>query len=247
MIIQRLTSALRKQEWSQVTVEVLIVIVGIFLGLQVQALYEERADREQETIYLNQLHEQVTELFSTQQRIYERELLRKNILIDVLNTFNGKGDISELNDDHCAVVARSHLLSIPTFPLPANTEISNSGQLSIFQDQKLRSLLSRISFQSQASGIIYQIISDTRQLPDDFPEMIKLLPPPDYEVLSFLISPKLCDFKLMSESQEFINALYGNTERWNRNILQFQRYRNLIDQLHSELDHLLGLSHEEET
>ena len=40
MILQKLASAIRHQDWFQVVIEVLIVIVGIFLGLQVQAWYE---------------------------------------------------------------------------------------------------------------------------------------------------------------------------------------------------------------
>ena len=40
MILQKLVQDIRKQDWFQVTIEVLIVIVGIFLGLHVQSWYE---------------------------------------------------------------------------------------------------------------------------------------------------------------------------------------------------------------
>ena len=48
MILQRLTTAIRHQNWSQIITEILIVVIGIFLGLQVQAWYEDRAERVQE-------------------------------------------------------------------------------------------------------------------------------------------------------------------------------------------------------
>ncbi len=62
MIIQKLVSAIRRQDWFQVLVEVLIVIVGIFLGLQVQTWYEALEDRRQEAFYLALLHDEVDRL-----------------------------------------------------------------------------------------------------------------------------------------------------------------------------------------
>jgi len=35
MMLQRMAQALKRQDWFQVTIEVLIVVIGIFLGLQV--------------------------------------------------------------------------------------------------------------------------------------------------------------------------------------------------------------------
>lgn len=42
MILQRLASAIRHQNWSQIITEILIVVIGIFLGLQVTDWNEER-------------------------------------------------------------------------------------------------------------------------------------------------------------------------------------------------------------
>lgn len=49
MIIARLASAIRHQHWSQIITEILIVVIGIFLGLQVQAWYDGRVARIEET------------------------------------------------------------------------------------------------------------------------------------------------------------------------------------------------------
>lgn len=55
MILRRLTDAIRKQDWFQVTVEILIVVIGIFLGLQVTEWNEGRVERTQEVNYLQRL------------------------------------------------------------------------------------------------------------------------------------------------------------------------------------------------
>ncbi|MDX1625289.1 MAG: hypothetical protein R3323_02140 [Wenzhouxiangellaceae bacterium] len=45
MILRRLADALRRQDWATVVLEVLIVVLGVFLGIQVANWNEEMADR----------------------------------------------------------------------------------------------------------------------------------------------------------------------------------------------------------
>ena len=46
MILRRLSDAFRKQDWFTVAVEILIVLLGVFLGLQVNNWNEARAEGE---------------------------------------------------------------------------------------------------------------------------------------------------------------------------------------------------------
>ncbi len=62
MIIQRLAAAIRRQDWFQVTIEIFIVVIGIFLGLQVSEWNEKREARIEERDYIERL---VTELEAT--------------------------------------------------------------------------------------------------------------------------------------------------------------------------------------
>ena len=45
MILRRLATAIRKQDWFTVFIETLIVVLGVFLGLQVNNWNEARKDR----------------------------------------------------------------------------------------------------------------------------------------------------------------------------------------------------------
>lgn len=55
MILRRVTDAFRRQDWFTVFVETMIVVLGVFLGLQVNNWNEARALREREAVYLEQL------------------------------------------------------------------------------------------------------------------------------------------------------------------------------------------------
>lgn len=56
MILRRFVEALRRQDWLTVTLELLIVVIGIFIGLQADAWNESRKERALERAHLEQLH-----------------------------------------------------------------------------------------------------------------------------------------------------------------------------------------------
>ncbi|WP_340693950.1 hypothetical protein [Hyphomonas sp.] len=64
MILRRMTDAFRKQDWFTVVVETLIVVLGVFLGLQVNNWNTARALDVTEREYLYQLKDEIAEATS---------------------------------------------------------------------------------------------------------------------------------------------------------------------------------------
>ena len=60
MIIRSLVEAMREQNWSSAALELLVVVLGVFLGLQVDAWNQARNDRADEAAYLERLHADTT-------------------------------------------------------------------------------------------------------------------------------------------------------------------------------------------
>ena len=59
MILRRIAAAFRQQDWFTVTVEVMIVVLGVFIGLQVNNWNESRVDRQREASYLQGLAQDI--------------------------------------------------------------------------------------------------------------------------------------------------------------------------------------------
>lgn len=55
MILQRIAAGLRQRDWGTVVLEIFIVVVGIYIGLQVDDWNEHRKDRAAEAEYLERL------------------------------------------------------------------------------------------------------------------------------------------------------------------------------------------------
>jgi hypothetical protein len=76
MILNRFSQAILEQNWFTVALEILIVVIGIFLGLQVDDWNEAREDRQQEVVYLGKLTDDLstmrTDLVLEMEKIQER-------------------------------------------------------------------------------------------------------------------------------------------------------------------------------
>ena len=59
MILRRISTAFRKQDWFTVAVETLIVVLGVFLGIQLGNWNEAQAVRMQETELLQELRQEI--------------------------------------------------------------------------------------------------------------------------------------------------------------------------------------------
>lgn len=138
MIIQRIATAIRHQNWSQIITEILIVVIGIFIGLQVDDWNETRKGHVEELNYLERLHSDMIESIEKQ----EYELDNLNVFSDdldylithLINKTYNNADQDRLKNGWDAI-------GFTTFPitnLVTLKELQSSGKLSLIRDVKLR-------------------------------------------------------------------------------------------------------------
>lgn len=141
MIIQKLASAIRRQDWFQVLVEVLIVIVGIFLGLQVQNWYEYQSDRQLEQVYLQRLLEDS----DASLQALERNFTFGDRLTDSLETVNQlmlNHQVSEGNrKEFSELYYGSRGYASMDVYLTTIDELISSGQVTLIQSQEIRNAI----------------------------------------------------------------------------------------------------------
>jgi len=59
MILRSLTQHIKEQNWFTVILEIVILVIGVFIGLQVQEWANDKERQQREAIYLERLHEEV--------------------------------------------------------------------------------------------------------------------------------------------------------------------------------------------
>ena len=61
MLLRRVIAHFRKQEWTAIGIDFLIVVMGVFIGIQVANWNEDRAARARERLLLIDLHAEIVE------------------------------------------------------------------------------------------------------------------------------------------------------------------------------------------
>jgi hypothetical protein len=147
MILRRVIAHFRKQEWTAIAIDFLIVVVGVFVGLQVSNWNEARGDRADEITYLEALGEDIA---------FSVGSLEKTI--DVMNRQQEvRAALYDYSIDPAAVLdqaERDRLVYHGLFQLPRLTinqttfeSLKSSGRLGTIRSPELVSSLQALSAQ----------------------------------------------------------------------------------------------------
>lgn len=141
MFLSRIASAFRGQHWTTLLMELVVLIVGVFVGLQVDAWNSWRLDRSEEREYLVRLlDDSQRNLASLQARRDGLERLRESIArsIEILD-----GDVVTEADYPSVQLAMCRWYIEPAVAIARGTysELVSSGRLGLLRNTELREAL----------------------------------------------------------------------------------------------------------
>ena len=246
MILRRITTAFRKQDWFTVTVETLIVVFGVFIGLQVNNWNEARQDHADELGFLERLHPDIVRVEDSSARVRARRIALIDDLrsaVDVL--FDIRSD-DQLTSDQCFALATSHYYNINVLGLPSVVELTNAGRVSIIRDVDLRTAL--IVYQQRVVALDTfmaqnQVAANNLLLLSS--ESIKIQPVFD-TALGEMQTVATCDIEAMRRDQIFLNAVAENLDAYDAYLRDaLLPWDTQLGEVHRLVDLALGLAHEE--
>ena len=138
MILRRLSTAFRKQDWFTVAVETLIVVFGVFIGLQVNNWNAERVSRSDATDLSSRLH---VEAEDTRADIATYLALNELILTDAKRLAVRLGDSETclaMDDEMKALILSIGDFPPPRFSLSSANEALETGRLSLIGSPEIR-------------------------------------------------------------------------------------------------------------
>lgn len=141
MILRRIIQNIRNQNWFTVTVEVFVVVVGIYLGLQAQQWSEERADRVEEQEYLLDME---SDILASIEMAKEHQQKNEEILksLEYILKIDTGSNLAEEKDTFEKAVLKG-LFTVGIFYIQNSTyqEMASSGKLLLLQNKELRKAL----------------------------------------------------------------------------------------------------------
>ncbi len=142
MIIQGLAAALRRQDWATVLIELVLVIAGVLIALQVNNWNEARQDRERGLVYLSRIESDLA-----------KDIGGLAARIDYWKQVGGHGEraLASIDaerssgfDPGAALVAFMHASQANSYTATDTThaELKSAGELTLIRDAALRADLS---------------------------------------------------------------------------------------------------------
>lgn len=216
MLLRRVIEHVQNQNWTAVTIDFFIVVVGVFVGLQVQEWYEERARRVADSQYMERLHGEVVELLSIRENVVVPRSENYANLKRATQKLYGTGADVTLTTSECAAIQLSHVFINPTIALPTADELLATGRLDTLSSPIVKSAI--IGFRqtvARADDVIESINAGILILTRKYPLLIKLDGSINEDYGLIIESPKpSCDVAGMRSDQGFLNDLADNANRF---------------------------------
>jgi len=145
MILSRVIEHFRKQEWTAIAIDFVIVVMGVFIGIQVSNWNAARSARVDERALLERLHEEARALLEIQKSEFADQTPRVEALTAVHALLFDPAPRRTLTDVECRLIAISHWQPAPTDELPVLEETISTGRFELISDQNIKTNLRNFS------------------------------------------------------------------------------------------------------
>jgi hypothetical protein len=159
MILRRLSTAVRKQDWFTVIVETLIVVFGVFIGLQVNNWNAARQDRITERVIevrlLKEFNAHQAQLSDLKNRLAVFREASRQVLVAI------KGDTQPTDRDQFADwLFDATNLGRPPARSATYIQLISSGEFNVLQDETLKTLLIQFDQEIERTSFLYETGAD---------------------------------------------------------------------------------------
>lgn len=142
MILRRITAHFRKQEWTAIFLDFLIVVVGVFVGLQVSNWNETRVDRLRADTYLERVHSDFQVISDRLERNiaeYDESLQSIEYVRTQMETRASLTE--EQTSEFRSALNQIDASSIPAWRSAAYTEMQSAGVIDLIDNARLKQAL----------------------------------------------------------------------------------------------------------
>lgn len=247
MILRRVIAHFRRQEWTAIAIDFVIVVMGVFVGVQLGNWNTERARRVADVQYLNRLHGEVVALIEIRESLMAPR--RKNVeaLQSAAEVLLSPEEPRRLTTLECTSIHLSHVYTNPSGALPTVSELLSSGRFDSLSSQTVRDAIQRY-VQSVDAGedIMAAGTHDSLVISRKYPQYISVnaLKRGDFGLVGNSSAAENCDVEGMRADQGFLNDLSDNKDRFDIYFAVSLEapHQSLLD-LHRVLDEELDITH----
>ncbi len=223
MLLRKVTMHVREQNWTAVFIDFVIVVLGVFVGLQVQDWNEYRKDRSEEQRLLIRLLEETELLLDVHEQSLAQFRFRADVLMGVNPVLFSQEPSRAMTDRECLQVTFSHVQRREADELPVLDEILETGRFSLLTEPRvIDSLRTYLLRRERSRAHYHEVVNELFRLHSRYPDLfsIRRLPVPagitaEWESLAgdgYQWVPQ-CSVDEMRASAAFLNEYVDNLSR----------------------------------
>ena len=164
MLFRRISEHLKAQNWTAVCLDLVIVVLGIFLGLQVSQWYEQRQDISRGEAVLERLHSEFVVITAEARSAFETHQ-DQVLTLEVVRESIKAGEVDPQKETQFLDGLR-YAMGYHLGPSRSGTyvEILSSGQFRLLSDPELRSALSDYDDSVQKADSLFSVFQQNQRL-----------------------------------------------------------------------------------
>ncbi|MBX7526065.1 hypothetical protein [Qipengyuania vesicularis] len=249
VFLNKIAVQLREQNWFALAAELVIVVVGVFLGLQAANWNEERQEREDEEQILTRLQAETATLLEAVRE--ERQVLQRKVdlFAQAQSIIFTSDEPRPLTPAECSAVAGSHIYRRESDQLPILEEMLSTGRFDRLTDEGIKQQLRNyILFRDRQRANHEERTNELFRLYSRHPEAIQIELVPrgtDTEIDWGFMRNKdsrwmpQCNVEQMRSNRQFLNELFDNMGRNGHVLLTYEQREAILLELQQRLDELL--------
>ncbi len=251
MILRRVIAHFRKQEWTAIFLDFVIVVVGVFVGLQVNNWNEAQRERVEERVLLGRLHMETRGLIAANREEYKMAKARGERVLSVNPVLFSQEPVRPASVDECEGIAGTHVYRLGPDELPVIDEMLETGRFDLLKNEAIKTQLrDYVLFRARVRSAHAERTSEVFRLHSRYPELISITRAPkeegysgrwDYlsgEGYGWVVN---CELGKMRESVGFLNDYVDNLARTANTIQSFEDRERLLMSLEATLASELGV------
>lgn len=243
MIHRRIAVALKRQDWTTVLIEFVLVVFGVLIALQINNWNAARQERSDERAILARLHAEVVTAEAIAVEAMERRIDNFEARLDELLTLIESGSGS-LADDACPPFSSIASIQVTLPNLLTVSELTASGRLNVLANPDLRIALLELQ---QRADVVRDFSQDVRgifvEVLQEFPEMI--VDSAIYKSEEGDVRPRFrCNKSKWTQSSRLRAAITINADITDAFMRHLSPWAEQMIRVHELVDDSLGAKHD---
>lgn len=243
MLRRRIAQHLKDRDWTAIVLDLAIVVVGVFLGIQLGNWNTSLNQRAAERAYLERLRDDIVSNRDLLDPFMARRERRLAVINRVEEMYFGDTGVQPLNETDCTKLANAYITTLPPIEIPSVSEAFAAGKIDLVSDQELAGAL--IAIKQSEDRTRHAIESITNTIPNlarDFPEAVirmratkPVLDPLDAPISSSYVLAARCPFLDGRAEPAFLGALAETTFLNTAYLTLLKRHIAKLDALEAQL------------